>query len=151
VDNLLFSAGTHLSVYADLPRVSPDYHTGCGRATHSTTAGHGSIVELVVAPAEDLIGQSDEVILKQVLSDFYRMHSVARDAKLTKYTLVRIPNSVYQARPGVDQYRPDQATPAPNLFLAGDYTQQEFMASIEGAVRSAKRAVERIDRAGVRG
>jgi monoamine oxidase len=33
------------------------------------------------------------------------------------------------------------------LFLAGDYTQQEFMASIEGAVRSAKRAVERIDKA----
>ena len=61
---------------------------------------------------------------------------------------MRIPNSVYQARPGVDQYRPDQATPVPNLFLAGDYTQQEFMASIEGAVRSAKRAVERIDRVG---
>ena len=106
-----------------------------------------SIVELVVAPAEDLIGQSDDVILKQVLSDFYRLHPAARDAKLTKYTLVRIPNSVYQARPGVDQYRPDQATPVPNLFLAGDYTQQEFMASIEGAVRSAKRVVERIDRA----
>ena len=100
---------------------------------------------------EDLIGQSDQVVLKQVLSDFYQMHPVARAAKLTKYTLVRIPNSVYQARPGVDQYRPDQATPVPNLFLAGDYTQQEFMASIEGAVRSAKRAVERIDRAGVRG
>lgn len=135
VDNLLFSAGTHLSVYADLPRVSPDYHTG-----------HGSIIELVVAPAEDLIAQSDQVVLKQVLNDFYRMHPRARDAVLTKYTLVRIPNSVYQARPGVDHYRPDQATPVPNLFLAGDYTQQEFMASIEGAVRSAKRVVERIDR-----
>jgi len=138
VDNLMFSAGTHLGVYADLPRVSPDYHTG-----------QGSIVELVVAPAERLIGQSDEVVLQQVLSDFYRLHPLARDARLTKYTLVRIPNSVYQARPGVDQYRPDQATPVPNLFLAGDYTQQEFMASIEGAVRSAKRAVERIDRAGI--
>ena len=135
VDNLLFSAGTHLSVYADLPRVSPDYHTG-----------HGSIIELVVAPAEDLIAQSDQMVLKQVLNDFYRMHPRARDAVLTKYTLVRIPNSVYQARPGVDHYRPDQATPVPNLFLAGDYTQQEFMASIEGAVRSAKRVVERIDR-----
>jgi 15-cis-phytoene desaturase len=147
VDNLLFSAGTHLSVYADLPRVAPDYHTGRGP---STSSGCGSIVELVVAPAEDLIGQSDQVVLKQVLSDFYRMHPRARDARLTKYTLVRIQNSVYQARPGVDHYRPDQATPVPNLFLAGDYTQQEFMASIEGAVRSAKRAVERIDRA-VRG
>jgi monoamine oxidase len=36
------------------------------------------------------------------------------------------------------------------LFLAGDYTQQEFMASIEGAVRSAGRAVERIDRMEIR-
>jgi uncharacterized protein with NAD-binding domain and iron-sulfur cluster len=140
VDHLMFSAGTHLSVYADLPRVSPDYHTG-----------RGSIVELVVAPAEDLIGQSDDVVVKQVLSDFYRLHPRARAATLTKHTLVRIPNSVYQARPGVDRYRPDQATPVTNLFLAGDYTQQEFMASIEGAVRSAKRVVERIDRAGVRG
>jgi 15-cis-phytoene desaturase len=139
VDHLMFSAGTHLSVYADLPRVSPDYHTG-----------RGSIIELVVAPAEELIGQSDDIVVKQVLSDFYRLHPRAHAAKLAKYTLVRIPNSVYQARPGVDHYRPDQATPVPNLFLAGDYTQQEFMASIEGAVRSAKRVVERIDNVGTR-
>jgi 15-cis-phytoene desaturase len=135
LDNLLFSAGTRLSVYADLPRVSPDYHTGAG-----------SIVELVVAPAEQLIRQSDQDVLQAILTDFYKLHPAVRDARLTKYTLVRIPNSVYQARPGVDKYRPDQATSVPNLFLAGDYTQQEFMASIEGAVRSAKRAVERIDR-----
>lgn len=135
VDNLLFSAGTHLSVYADLPRVAPDYHSG-----------RGSIIQLVVAPAGALIGQPDRAVLQQVLYDFYRLHPAARGARLLKYRLVRIPNSVYQARPGVDRYRPDQATPVPNLFLAGDYTQQEFMASIEGAVRSARRAIERIDR-----
>lgn len=136
VDNLMFSAGTHLSVYADLPRVSPDYHSG-----------RGSIVELVVAPADELIRQPDEVVLQQVLGDFFRLHPQARDARLVKYHLVRIPNSVYQARPGVDRYRPDQATPVPNLFLAGDFTRQEFMASIEGALRSARRTVERIDHA----
>jgi phytoene desaturase len=135
VDNLMFSAGTHLSVYADMPRVAPVYHDG-----------RGSIVEMVVAPAGELIGKADEVVLQQVLNDFFRLHPEARGAQLRKYSLVRIPNSVYQARPGVDKYRPDQATPVPNLFLAGDYTRQEFMASIEGAVRSAKRAVERIDR-----
>jgi phytoene desaturase len=135
VDNLMFSAGTRLSVYADLPRVSPDYHTG-----------RGSIIELVVAPAEDLIGQPDEVVLESIMTDFYRLHPAARNAKLLKHALVRIPNSVYQARVGVDKYRPDQATPVPNLILAGDFTRQEFMASIEGAVRSAKRAVERIER-----
>jgi uncharacterized protein with NAD-binding domain and iron-sulfur cluster len=134
VDNLMFSSGTRLSVYADMPRVAPDYHDG-----------RGSLVEMVVAPAADLIGQPDAAVLEQVLGDFYQLHPQARAARLRKYTLVRIPNSVYQARPGVDGYRPDQATPVPNLFLAGDYTQQEFMASIEGAVRSARRAVERID------
>jgi phytoene desaturase len=139
VDNLMFSSGTRLSVYADMPRVAPDYHDG-----------RGSMVEMVVAPAEDVIGQSDEAVLDHVLRDFYRLHPRARGAQLRKYTLVRIPNSVYQARPGVDRYRPDQATPALNLFLAGDYTQQEFMASIEGAMRSAKRVVERIDRMEIR-
>ncbi|HET9223640.1 MAG TPA: FAD-dependent oxidoreductase, partial [Roseiflexaceae bacterium] len=133
VDNLMFSSGTRLSGYADLPRVAPDYHDG-----------RGSLVEMVVAPAEELIRETDEVVLEQVLHDFYRLHPQARDACLRKYTLVRIPNSVYQARPGVDSHRPNQATPVPNLFLAGDYTQQDFMASIEGSVRSAKRAVERV-------
>ena len=132
-DNLLFSAGTHVSVYADLPRIAPDYDTG-----------RGSIIDLVVAQADELIRQPDEAVLQQVLDDFYRLHPAARSARLVKYTLVRIPNSVYQARPGVDRYRPDQATPVPNLFLAGDYTQQPFMASIEGAIRSARRVVEYI-------
>lgn len=136
VDNLMFSAGTHLSVYADMPRVAPDYRSG-----------RGSIVEMVVAPADQLIRLDDEAVLLQVLSDFYRLHPQARDAKLLKYTFVRIPNSVYQALPGVDQYRPDQATSVPNFFLAGDFTQQEFLASIEGAIRSARRTIERIDAA----
>ncbi len=139
-DNLMFSSGTHLSVYADMPRVAPDYHDG-----------RGSIIEMVVAPAEALIRQDDAAVLDQVLADFYQLHPDARHAKLVKYTLVRIPNSVYQARPGVDIYRPDQATSVPNLFLAGDFTQQEFMASIEGAVRSARRVVERVDESVVRG
>lgn len=133
VNNLLFSSGTRLSVYADLPIVSPDYHTG-----------RGSIVELVVAPAEDLIHTDDATIIAAVLHDFYKLHPAARAAQLIKHSIVRIPNSVYQARPGIDRFRPDQATEIPNFFLAGDYTQQEFMASIEGAIRSAKRAVQRI-------
>ena len=139
VDNLIFSAGTRLSVYADMARVAPDYHKG------------GSIVELVVAPAADIINLDDTALLQLVLEEFYTLHPVAREATLWKSHLVRIPNSVYQARPGVDKYRPDQATPVPNLFLAGDFTQQEFLASIEGAIRSARRCVERIDRAAAAG
>lgn len=136
VDNLIFSSGTHISVYADLTRVSPDYHKG-----------KGSIIELVVAPAEELMRKSDDEVLGTVMREFTLLHPEAASATLVKSHIVRIPNSVYSARPGVEQYRPDQATPIPNFFLAGDYTQQEFMASIEGSIRSARRAVERVDTA----
>ena len=136
VDNLIFSAGTHLSVYADLARVSPDYHKG-----------EGSIIELVVAPAEELIRLSDEEIIERVMAEFVQLHPEASPDRLIKSHVVRIPNSVYAARPGIEQYRPDQATPIANFFLAGDYTQQEFMASIEGSIRSARRVIDRIDRA----
>lgn len=140
VDNLIFSAGTHISVYADLARVSPDYHKGSG-----------SIIELVVAPAESLIRKSDAEIIDAVMQEFSQLHPAAATAQLVKAHVVRIPNSVYSARPGIEQYRPDQATPIANFFLAGDYTQQEFMASIEGSIRSARRAIERIDAAQQRG
>lgn len=136
VDNLLFSAGTHLSVYADMAMVAPEYHNG-GK----------SIMQFVVAPAEDLIKLPDDELVRFVMSEFTRLHPIAREAKLLKHTIVRIPNSVYQALPGVDKYRPDQATPVGNLFLAGDFTRQHFLASIEGATISGKQCVERINAA----
>jgi uncharacterized protein with NAD-binding domain and iron-sulfur cluster len=140
VDNLLFSAGTHLSVYADMAMVAPEYHNG-GK----------SIMQFVVAPAEELIKLPDDELVAFVMEEFRRLHPIAREAQLLKHTIVRIPNSVYQALPGVDQYRPDQAGPVPNLFLAGDFTQQHFLASIEGATISAKRCVDRITDALARG
>jgi uncharacterized protein with NAD-binding domain and iron-sulfur cluster len=133
VDHLLFSAHSDLSVYADMANVAPDYHQG-----------GPSIMQFVVAPAQDLIRLDDEALIRHVLADFVRLHPAAASARLRKYTIVRIPNSVYQARPGVDKYRPDQATPVPNFFLAGDYTQQEFLASIEGAVISGRRCAQRV-------
>lgn len=133
VDNLIFSAGTHLSVYADMAMVAPEYHRG-----------EKSIMQFVVAPAEQLINLPDNEVVAFVMEEFCRLHPIAREAKLLKHTIVRIPNSVYQALPGVDKYRPDQTSPVNNLFLAGDYTRQHFLASIEGATISGKRCAERI-------
>lgn len=140
VDNLLFSAGTHLSVYADMAMVAPEYHNG-GK----------SIMQFVVAPAEKLIKLPDDELVRVVMDEFVRLHPVAREARLLKHTIVRIPNSIYHPLPGIDHYRPDQASPVSNFFLAGDYTRQHFMACIEGATISALRCVERIDAALARG
>ena len=117
--------------------LSRDYRE---RATLEMAVDRGS-------SAEELMRKSDAEVLATVMSEFALLHPEAQRATLVKSHIVRIPNSVYSARPGIEQYRPDQATPIPNFFLTGDYTQQEFMASIEGSIRSARRVVERIDTA----
>jgi 15-cis-phytoene desaturase len=65
-------------------------------------------------------------------------------AKLRKSQVVKTPRSVYTASPGRQGCRPTQATPIPNFFLAGSYTLQEYLGSMEGAVLSGKLAAQEI-------
>ena len=44
--------------------------------------------------------------------------------------------------PGVDRWRPAQASPLPNLLVAGDWTATGWPATMEGAVRSGYLAAE---------
>jgi uncharacterized protein with NAD-binding domain and iron-sulfur cluster len=44
----------------------------------------------------------------------------------------------------VDEFRPLQTTQIKGLYLAGDYTQTGWPATMEGAVRSGYLAAERI-------
>jgi len=48
----------------------------------------------------------------------------ARNLNMTWHSIVKIGQSLYREAPGMDPYRPDQATPVPNFFLAGSYTKQ---------------------------
>ena len=63
-------------------------------------------------------------------------------AKLLKFAVVRTPRSVYAAIPGRNKFRPGQRTPIPNFTLAGDWTSQKFLGSMEGAVLAGKLAAE---------
>ncbi|HUS14599.1 MAG TPA: FAD-dependent oxidoreductase [Chloroflexia bacterium] len=135
VDNLIFSSGTHLSVYAEMSRCAPDLDEG-REGRH--------MVEMVVAPAAEWYKLDEDEVIRRTLAEFTRLHPAAAGARLVKSTLVRIPQSVYRARPGHDAFRPDQVTPVPNLYLCGDYTRQEYLASMEGAVLSGKRVADRI-------
>ena len=78
------------------------------------------------------------------MREFTALHPRAAGARLLKSTVVRIPQSVYKARPGMDRHRPGQATGIPNFFLCGDYTRQNYLASMEGAVLSGKRVAARV-------
>jgi 9,9'-di-cis-zeta-carotene desaturase len=130
VDNFWFTADACFSVFGDLAITSPLHYDRHG----------GSMVELCVAPAARYWQRGDAEIVELCRSDLERLWPEVGGAKLIKGTATRIPNSLYREEPGADRYRPDQRSPVANLFLAGDWTAQDYMASMEGAVQSARRA-----------
>jgi 15-cis-phytoene desaturase len=128
---LVFGAGSLVPVHADLGQASPGYGWR-----------DGSFIEACIAPADDLMALDDEAVLERVLSDLQRFYPLGTRDRLVKAKLVRIPRSVYRASPGAERLRPGARTPVANLFLSGCYTDHGFPASVEGAVRSARVAVD---------
>ena len=70
-------------------------------------------------------------------------HPACRFAGPTKQALTLRPPSCSEA-PGLDRFRPDQQTPVPNFYLAGSYTAQDYIDSMEGATLSGRQAAYKI-------
>jgi zeta-carotene desaturase len=66
---------------------------------------------------------------------------------LLKATVIKEAAATFSPEPGVDRWRPRQATTIPGLLLAGDWTQTGWPATMEGAVRSGYLAAEALVRA----
>lgn len=137
IDQLLFSRSSLLSVYADMSNTCREY-----------SDPNKSMLELVLAPAKDWINKSDEEIIAATMAELQKLfpqHFTGENqAKLLKFKVVKTPRSVYRAIPGRQAYRPTQKTPIANFYLAGSYTMQEFLGSMEGAVLSGKLAANAI-------
>ncbi len=140
IDHLLFSRSELLSVYADMSIACKEYEDP-----------DRSMLEFVLAPAKDWIDKSDEDIIAATILELERLfpqHLTGDNpAKLRKYKVVKTPRSVYTASPGREAYRPAQETPIRNFYLAGSYTKQMYLGSMEGAVLSGKLAAQAITQA----
>jgi 15-cis-phytoene desaturase len=106
----------------------------------------------VLAPADDYIAKSDDDIVAATMSELERLFPqhigprAAFKANLLKFHVVKTPRSVYRTTKGLQGSRPTQRTPIPNFFLAGDFTLQMYLASMEGAVLSGKLAANEVAR-----
>jgi zeta-carotene desaturase len=131
IDNLLYSADVDFSCFADLALASPaDYYR----------EGEGSLIQLVLTPGDPFVKMSNEEIAQHALKQVQELFPSARDLKMTWYSVVKLAQSLYREAPKMDPYRPDQKTPIRNFFLAGSYTQQDYIDSMEGATISGRRA-----------
>lgn len=139
IDHSLFSRSPLLSVYADMSNTCRAY-----------ADPERSMLELVLAPAAEWIERSDEEIFAATLEELKKLFpqhlTGPNPARVRKWVVVKTPRSVYKATPGRQQYRPTQVTPIPNFFLAGSYTLQPFLGSMEGAILSGKWAAEAINK-----
>jgi len=129
-DRFYLTADACFSSFGDLALASPIHHD-----RHA-----GSLVAMSVAPAAPLWHLSDEAIIAQCRGDLQRLWPAVRGATLRKSSVIRLPNALYRAAPGVGRYLPQGPTPLDNLFLAGDWTASDGAPSLEGAARSGSRA-----------
>jgi zeta-carotene desaturase len=135
IDNLLYSADVDFSCFADLALTSPaDYYR----------EGQGSLMQVVLTPGDQFIKKSNEEIAQHALKQIHELFPSSRELNMTWYSVVKLAQSLYREAPGMDIYRPDQKTPIPNFFLAGSYTQQDYIDSMEGATISGRRAAKAI-------
>nr|AEQ29521.1 phytoene desaturase [Citrus x paradisi] len=137
-DHLLFSRSPLLSVYADMSLTCKEYYNP-----------NQTMLELVFAPAEEWISCSDSEIIDATMKELAKLFpdEISADqskAKIVKYHVVKTPRSVYKTIPNCEPCRPLQRSPVEGFYLAGDYTKQKYLASMEGAVLSGKLCAQAI-------
>mmetsp|Transcript_5089 Transcript_5089/g.18115 ORF Transcript_5089/g.18115 Transcript_5089/m.18115 type:complete len:606 (-) Transcript_5089:26-1843(-) len=167
IDHLCFSRSPLLSVYADMSRTCKEYYDEEKSMLELVFAPCSPLA----GGKTNWIGKSDESIIAATMGELARLFptEIASDeawpltcdarvvrgetlpaypdgARLRKFAVVRTPRSVYAAIPGRNKYRPSQKSPIPNLTLAGCYTSQKFLGSMEGAVLAGKLAAESVSR-----
>ncbi|KAH7573344.1 hypothetical protein JRO89_XS03G0125500 [Xanthoceras sorbifolium] len=116
-----------------------------------------SMLELVFAPAEEWISRNDSEIIDATMKELAKLFpdEISADqskAKIVKYHVVKTPRclidnhfrSVYKTIPNCEPCRPLQRSPIKGFYLAGDYTKQKYLASMEGAVLSGKLCAQAI-------
>ena len=125
IDNLLYSVDTEFSCFADLALTSPgEYYK----------PGEGSLIQAVFD--ERATSRSNEQLVEDCIKQLHNIFPSSRKLNCTWSSVVKLGQSLYREKPGQDKFRPKQATPIPNFFLAGSYTYQDYLDSMEGATRS---------------
>ncbi len=135
LDNLLYTADADFSCFADLALASPvDYRK----------EGVGSLLQCVLTPGDPWIPKKTEEIVAATDAQVRRLFPSAKNLNLVWSNVVKLAQSLYREAPGMEPYRPDQATPVTNFFMAGSYTKQDYIDSMEGATMSGRLAAAAI-------
>ena len=95
-------------------------------------------VSVTVSAADRLLERPREALAAEIWREISRVARFPPD--LPPWQVIKERRATFLATPEQDARRPPATTSMPNLFLAGDWTCTGLPATIEGAVRSGRRA-----------
>ena len=98
--------------------------------------GAGQHVCISLSGAWEFIDRPKDDLRKLFSDEMMRLFPLARAATLKRSLIIKHPGATFRPEPGAAARRLSQATPIPNLFLAGDWTDTGWPSTMEGAVRS---------------
>ena len=104
-------------------------------------------LSLVISGAGELVEWSKERLLDLAMKELRETIPAARGAKIVHSLVIKEKRATFSPRPHVERLRPGARTPLRNFFLAGDWTDTGYPATIEGAILSGRRAAEEADKA----
>ena len=104
----------------------------------------GQYLQIVISASYDLLALDKVAIRDRVLAELAEIWPSAREAQLLRWWVVTEHGATFAVRPGIEALRPPQRTPIDGLFLAGDWTDTGWPATMEGAVRSGYLAAQEI-------
>lgn len=126
-DHIIFGANSVLGTFAE--------------QSHTTFKASAGRISTFLTPTEPFLKASKEVIVGSVIADLARQ-GVDVEGRVKNSVVVMHPSEFYLLEPGSEALRPFQRTSIPGLALAGDYTRQPNICSMEGAVVSGRLAAE---------
>ena len=104
--------------------------------------GRGQYLCVSLSGAWSYIDRPKAELVEEFSAEMARLLPRARDASLERSLVVKERRATFRAAPGAGKHRLPQATPLPNLFLAGEWTDTGWPSTMEGAVRSGVYAAD---------
>lgn len=102
---------------------------------------HGTHLSAVISAAGPVVDMGNERLIEEALDDVRAVFGGSIDRPVHAL-VIRERQGTFSCSPDVDRMRPGTSTPLANLFLAGDWTNTRFPATIEGAIISGERAAD---------
>ena len=102
--------------------------------------GPGQWLGCSISGAHDAVERPQTAIAEAAIDGLRRAFPAARSAQVLRWRVVKEVEATFRPLPGVAALRPNADAAGANLFLAGAWTNTEWPATMESAVRSGQAA-----------